>query len=78
VAMEQAGATKASMLQDLERGLKTEVDVINGAVVRKGREHGVETPLNARVVELMHAIERGERRPGRDVFGELRELAEAG
>jgi 2-dehydropantoate 2-reductase len=78
VAMEQAGATKASMLQDLERGLKTEVDVINGAVVRKGREHGVETPLNARVVELVHAMERDERRPGRDVFGELRELAEAG
>jgi 2-dehydropantoate 2-reductase len=78
VAMEQAGATKASMLQDLERGLKTEVDVINGAVVRKGREHGVETPLNARIVELMHAMERGERLPGRDVFGELRELAEAG
>jgi 2-dehydropantoate 2-reductase len=72
VAMQQAGATKASMLQDLERGLKTEVDVINGAVVEKGREYGVETPLNARVVELMHSMERGERRPGRDVFGELR------
>ena len=54
------------------------MDVINGAVVRKGREHRVETPLNARVVELMHAIERDERRPGRDVFAELRELAEAG
>jgi 2-dehydropantoate 2-reductase len=75
VAMRQAGATKASMLQDLERGIKTEVDVINGAVVEKGREHGVETPLNARVVDLMHAMERGERRPGRDVFVELRELA---
>jgi hypothetical protein len=34
----------------------------------------VETPLNARVVELMHAMERGERRPSRDVFGELRQL----
>jgi 2-dehydropantoate 2-reductase len=75
VAMQQAGATKASMLQDLERGVKTEVDVINGAVVEKGREYGVETPLNARVVDLMHAMERGERRPGRDVFVELRELA---
>jgi 2-dehydropantoate 2-reductase len=75
VAMQQAGATKASMLQDLERGIKTEVDVINGAVVEKGREYGVETPLNARVVEMMHAMERGERRPGRDVFEELRELA---
>jgi 2-dehydropantoate 2-reductase len=72
IAMRQAGATKASMLQDLERGLKTEVDVINGAVVEKGREHGVKTPLNARVVELMHSMERGERRPGRDVFEELR------
>lgn len=71
VAMGYAGATKASMLQDLERGLKTEVDVINGAVVDKGREYGVETPVNARVVELMHGMERGERKPGRDVFEEL-------
>ncbi len=69
--MQQAGATKASMLQDLERGIKTEVDVINGGVVEKGREYGVQTPLNSRVVELVHAMERGERRPGRDVFGEL-------
>jgi 2-dehydropantoate 2-reductase len=75
IAMRQAGATKASMLQDLERGTKTEVDVINGGVVEKGREYGVQTPLNSRVVELVHAMERGERRPGRDVFGELRELA---
>ena len=74
VAMKQAGATKASMLQDLERGIKTEVDAINGGVVKKGEEHGVETPLNSRVVELVHAMERGERRPGREVFGELREL----
>ena len=74
VAMGYAGATKASMLQDLERGLKTEVDVINGAVVDRGREYGVETPVNRRVVKLMHAMERGERRPGRDVFGELRQL----
>jgi len=74
VAMGYAGATKASMLQDLERGLKTEVDVINGAVVDRGREYGVETPVNRRVVELMHAMERGERKPGRDVFGDLRRL----
>ncbi|MBA2713475.1 MAG: ketopantoate reductase family protein, partial [Rubrobacteraceae bacterium] len=71
VAMGYAGATKASMLQDLERGAKTEVDVINGGVVERGREYGVEAPLNEHVVELMHAMERGERRPGRDVFEEL-------
>jgi 2-dehydropantoate 2-reductase len=75
VAMGYAGATKASMLQDLERGAKTEVDVINGGVVERGREYGVETPLNEHVVELMHAMERGDRRPGPDVFEELRVLA---
>jgi 2-dehydropantoate 2-reductase len=75
VAMGYAGATKASMLQDLERGAKTEVDVINGGVVERGREYGVETPLNARVVELMHTMERDERRPGPDIFEELRTLA---
>jgi 2-dehydropantoate 2-reductase len=76
VAMGYAGATKASMLQDLERGVKTEVDVINGGVVERGLEYGVETPLNAHVVELMHAMERGERRPGADVFGELYEISD--
>jgi 2-dehydropantoate 2-reductase len=76
VAMGYAGATKASMLQDLERGAKTEVDVINGSVVERGKEHGIETPFNERVVEIMHAMERGERRPGRDVFEELQALAD--
>jgi 2-dehydropantoate 2-reductase len=71
VAMGYAGATKASMLQDLERGAKTEVDVINGGVVERGREYGVKTPLNERVVELVHAMERGERRPGRDALEKL-------
>ena len=65
MAMGYAGATKASMLQDVERGEKTEVDVINGGLVERGREYGVETPLNVRIVELMHATERGERGPER-------------
>ena len=75
VAMGYAGATKASMLQDLEKGAKTEVDVINGGVVDRGREYGVESPMNERVVELMHEMERGEQRPGRDVFEVLQRLA---
>ena len=74
VAMGYAGATKASMLQDLERGAKTEVDVINGGVVQRGREYDVQTPLNVRVVELLHSMEQGERRPGQDALEELRAL----
>lgn len=72
--MSHVGATKASMLQDLERGLPTEVDVINGAVAAKGDAWGIETPLNSRIVELVHAMERGEERPSRNVFDELRSL----
>ena len=74
VVMGQVGATKASMLQDLERGAKTEVDVINGAVVERGQAHSVPTPVNERVVELVHAMEKGERRPHPEVFQELHSL----
>jgi 2-dehydropantoate 2-reductase len=70
-AMEGHGATYASMLQDLERGALTEVDVIDGAVVVKGQECGIPTPLHERVTELTHAAERGERRPSPDALGDL-------
>jgi ketopantoate reductase len=60
------GPTKASMLQDLERGSPTEVDVINGAVAAQADALGLPAPLNKRVVELVHECERGARHPGRD------------
>jgi 2-dehydropantoate 2-reductase len=66
--MGKLAATKASMLQDLERGVPCEVDVINGAVVERGREHGVPTPLNAKIVELVHGYERGEGEPSPQAF----------
>lgn len=70
-AMRRFGATKPSMLQDLEAGRATEVDVVNGGVAERGRVHGVPTPLNDRVVALVHSMERGERRPSPDSFSEL-------
>jgi 2-dehydropantoate 2-reductase len=69
--MGQLGATKASMLQDIERGVPCEVDVINGAVATRGTEHGVPTPLNAGIVEFVHSYERGEARPSPAAFDEL-------
>jgi 2-dehydropantoate 2-reductase len=61
--MAVAGNTKPSMLQDLEQGRATEVDVVNGGVAQRGRAHSIATPFNDRVVELVHAMERGERSP---------------
>lgn len=51
---------KASMLQDLENGKKTEVEMINGFVVAAGKEHGIETPFNSTVVKIVQGIENGE------------------
>ena len=49
---------KASMLQDVEAGRQTEIDFLNGGVVRFGREHGVATPLNDAVTALIKGLER--------------------
>lgn len=52
---------KASMLQDLERGRQSEVNMINGYVSKTGDAHGIDTPFNDTVVRIVTAIERGER-----------------
>ena len=51
-------AFKTSMLQSLEKGSVTEVDFINGSVVRWGQQHGVPTPVNATLVACIKGIER--------------------
>jgi 2-dehydropantoate 2-reductase len=51
------GVQKGSMIQDLEKGRKTEVDCINGVVCQKGRKAGIATPYNDKVLELIKAEE---------------------
>ncbi len=63
IAIRKHARLKASMLQDIEKGKLTEVDAINGAVSDFGRRVGFPTPVNDKVVEIIHRIERGELRP---------------
>jgi 2-dehydropantoate 2-reductase len=49
---------KASMLQSVEKGSRTEVDVIHGAVCRAGREAGVATPINDTLWAAVRGVER--------------------
>jgi 2-dehydropantoate 2-reductase len=49
---------KASMLQDVEAKRETEIDYLNGGIVRFGREHGVPTPLNEAVTAMIKGLER--------------------
>ena len=66
IAIRKHAKLKASMLQDLEKGKLTEVDAINGAVSEYGRKVGFPTPMNDKVVEIIHRIERGELKPSFD------------
>jgi 2-dehydropantoate 2-reductase len=50
-------ANRSSMLQDLERGAPTEIDAINGVVVREGARLGVPTPVNRRLIDQIRARE---------------------
>lgn len=66
LAIRKHALLKASMLQDLEHGKLTEVDAINGSVCAYGRKVGVPTPMNDKVVEIIHAIEEGRLTPSFD------------
>ncbi|MBP3256641.1 MAG: 2-dehydropantoate 2-reductase [Bacteroidales bacterium] len=66
IAIRKHALLKASMLQDIERGKKTEVDAINGAIAAFGKETGFPTPMNQKVTAIIHRIEDGELKPSFD------------
>ncbi len=47
----------ASMAQDLQAGRRTEIESLNGAIVRMGAERGIDCPANAAVSDLVRAAE---------------------
>jgi 2-dehydropantoate 2-reductase len=63
-AIKKHAKLKASMLQDLEKGRKTEVDYINGIICEYGRKYHVPTPYNSKIVEMIHEIEESKRSCG--------------
>lgn len=52
------GSNKSSMLMDVLKKRQTEIDVINGGIVKLGKKHGIETPVNASLAELIRIIEQ--------------------
>ena len=47
----------SSMYQDVTRGIPTEIDAINGAIVQQAKLYNVPAPYNTLIVDLIHAIE---------------------
>jgi 2-dehydropantoate 2-reductase len=51
------GDNRSSMLVDLEHGMRTEIDAINGAIVKEAKRRGIEVPANELVTSLIRARE---------------------
>ncbi len=66
---------RSSMWEDLTRGRLTEVEQLNGEIVRLARASGTRAPLNERIVELVHEAERAQagspRLAARDLWSRL-------
>ena len=50
---------RSSMSDDLAAGRKTEIDQINGELVRLAERLGIDAPVNRRIVDLVRKAEAG-------------------
>ncbi len=57
IAMKKHYDLKSSMLQDIARNRKCEIEAINGVISAYGKKVGVKTPINDKIVSLVHEIE---------------------
>ena len=57
--LQNGGYGKASMLQDVEAGRKTEIGVISGAVAAAATEHNLDVPLTKTMLTLVQGLEQG-------------------
>ncbi len=54
---ENTAKNRASMLQDILRGKKTEIEAINGAIAKYGKKLNMETPYNNIIAEIIRSLE---------------------
>jgi 2-dehydropantoate 2-reductase len=65
------GDVTPSMLQDIRRGRRTEIEFINGYVVKMARQFGLDAPTNAAIVETVHAITSGRLAPNPGLLAQV-------
>ena len=68
----KSGKVHPSTLQSLEKGKMTEVDIMNGYLSIKGKEHHVPTPINDQMTQMIKEIESGTRSISRKNIKELK------
>jgi len=68
----ERGEGLPSMLQDLMKGRKTEINYLNGYVVEKGSQIGMPTPINHTIVDILTSVEKGIINPSIDNLKRLK------
>lgn len=61
MAAKKHSSLKSTILQDLEKGKKTEIDYLNGYIERVAENHGIKTHINRKIIEIIKEIEDGKR-----------------
>ena len=67
-----SSAQRPSMGQDMQKGRRTEIEFLNGLVVREGDKLGLSCPANAALTDIVKRVERGELQPDPRHITELR------
>ncbi|MFC6962634.1 ketopantoate reductase family protein [Halocatena marina] len=60
---EATGANTSSMRQDIEAGRQTEIERLNGEIVRLADQHDIEVPINRTMADLVRLAERSDELP---------------
>jgi 2-dehydropantoate 2-reductase len=67
-----AAEQRPSMGQDMQKGRRTEIEFLNGLVVREGEKIGLPSRANAVLTDIVKRVERGELKPDPRHITELR------
>ena len=57
IVIRETSNNESSMFQSVKNRKKTEIDAINGALVKLGKKHGLDVPLNEIMVFLIESLE---------------------
>ena len=70
-------AARDCILQDHLKGRRSEAQEINGLVIKRGEELGLDTSVNAAIVEVSDRIHSGELTPGPETFELVKEIIQS-
>ena len=62
----RAGIQRPSMAQDMRKGRRTEIEFMNGYIVKKGKDIGIATPANEKIVDIVLRVASGKLKPSPD------------